>query len=77
MSCAHAAFASAPTPTPPHEHKHSTPDTSNVSPASATLTAELEKPVTRPEVSQAPIPPFGQDTGGLDDVGDVGGDFEE
>lgn len=78
LSAGHnSALASAPTPTPPHDHKHVSPEKSNISPASATLTAELEKPLSPSGSNQAPLPPIGQDTGGLDDVGDVGGDFEE
>ncbi len=73
-----SALASTPVPTPHSApHRHPDAESSKVSPASATLTAELEKPVTRPESSDLPAPPLGQDTGGLDDVGDVGGDFEE
>jgi hypothetical protein len=71
------ALASAPTPTPHPDHRIATPDASKVSAATATLNAELEKPIRRPESNDIVNPPGDQDLGGLNDVGDVGGDFEE
>jgi hypothetical protein len=41
------------------------------------LDAELKKPISRPESSDIVNPQSAQGFGGLDDVGDVGGDFEE
>ncbi|MEY4701794.1 MAG: hypothetical protein RL326_1981 [Pseudomonadota bacterium] len=75
--CCDPASASAPTPTPHADHKVTTPQASKVQAAEATLNAELEKPISRPETNDIVNPPGGQDLGGLNDVGDVGGDFEE
>jgi hypothetical protein len=69
--------ASAPTPTPHADHKVTAPQASKVQAAEATLNAELEKPISRPETKDIVNPAGGQDFGGLNDVGDVGGDFEE
>lgn len=71
------ALASTPTPTPHPDHRVTAPDTSKVPAAAATLNAELEKPIGRPDTNHIVNPPVGQDLGGLDDMGDVGGDFEE
>ena len=69
--------ASTPTPTPHPDHRVSAPDASTAAAASATLNAELEKPIIRPESSDIVNLQAAQDLGGLNDVGDVGGDFEE
>lgn len=73
----HPAYASAPTPTPHADHKVTTPQASKIQAAEATLNAELEKPISPPESNDIVNPPAGQDLGGLNDLGDVGGDFEE
>ncbi len=76
LSC-YSAYASAPTPTPHADHKVTTPKASKIQAAEATLNAELEKPIGHPEGDAIVNPPAGQDLGGLNDLGDVGGDFEE
>jgi len=76
LSCT-TTHASSPTPTPHPDHKHSQAERAEVPSSVATLNAELEKPVGRPHDAQSAKPLFDNDRGGLDDMGSVGGDFEE
>jgi len=76
LSCS-PALASSPTPTPHPDHKHGNTDRAERPSSAATLNAELQKPVGRPNDTQAVRPLFDTDRGGLDDMGSVGGDYEE
>ena len=71
------AVASSPTPTPHGGQEHDTAEQADMPLSAATLNAELREPLGHPRKQEPNRPLVDMDHGSLDDMGSVGGDFEE